>query len=121
MDRRSSASRSLLLAEKSHTSQTPLINHSVLFLGLHLCAASRLFLLGLGAQVDLGYQVAVLAYWIFVDGARVHALVVSWVLTRCSWTLLLGRWALSEDLNVGEGVEEILALGVFNVALGFVP
>jgi len=114
-------SRSLLLAEKSHTSQTPLVNHSVLFFGHDLSAASRLFLHRLGAEVDLGNQVAILAHGVFVDWAWVHALFVCGVSSRCSRSLLFSGRALGEDLDVREGVEEILALGVFNVTLGFVP
>ena len=121
MEYRSSISRSLLLAEQSHTSQTPLVNHSVLFLGHYLSAASRFFLLGLGTQVDLGNQVAVLAHGVFVDWAWVHALFVCGVPSRCTGSLLFGGRALGEDLNVGERVEQILALGVFDVALGLVP
>ena len=121
MGYRSSVSCSLLLAEKSHTSQTPLVNHSVLFLGHDLGAACRLFLHRFGAEVNLGNQVAILAHGVFVDWAWVHALFVCGVPTWCSGSLLFGGRALGENLDVREGVEEILALGVFDVTLGFVP
>jgi len=121
MEYRSYYSRSLLLAEKSHTSQTPLVNHSVLFFGHDLGSASRLFLHGFGAEVDLGNQVTILAHGVFVDWAWVHALLVCGVSARCSGSLLLSGRALGEDLDVRELVEQILSFGIFDVTLGFVP
>jgi hypothetical protein len=58
---------------------------------------------------------------LFVDRARVHALVIIGVLLRCTRSSLFSGRALGEDFDVGEGVEEVFALGVLNVTLRLVP
>jgi len=62
-----------------------------------------------------------LTHRVLVYGARVHVLVIDGSLLGSTRSLLFGRGALSVDLNVGEGKEEILTLGVFKVTLGLVP
>jgi len=62
-----------------------------------------------------------LTHGVLVDWARVHVLVIDSGLLRSTWSLLFGRGALGVDLNVGEGKEEVLTLGVLKVSLGLIP
>lgn len=62
-----------------------------------------------------------MTHGVLVNGARVHVLVIDSGLLRSTRSLLFSRGALSVDLNVGEGKEEVLTLGVFEVSLGLVP
>jgi hypothetical protein len=54
-----------------------------------------------------------LTHRVLVYGARVHVLVIDGSLLGGTGSLLFGRGALGVDLNVGEGEEEVLTLGVF--------
>lgn len=62
-----------------------------------------------------------MTHGVLVNWARVHVLVIDSSLLRSTRSLLFCRWALSIDLNVREGKEEVLTLRVFEVSLRLVP